>query len=128
MGKSSSMSSLPFPSSVPKKLFVPVIKGVGGESGKDIVVVSQVNSSSSFSSSSSLSSLPSVTPAVNPATTTQESSVVIHASDEKKLNPQEQFEALTNDDYPKIFGMSKDEFLKLPQWRQLNLKKKANMF
>lgn len=35
---------------------------------------------------------------------------------------------LSDSDFIKVFGITKDNFVTLPQWKQLNLKKEKGMF
>ncbi|KAM4581996.1 advillin [Fundulus diaphanus] len=42
--------------------------------------------------------------------------------------PSEKEKHLSDPDFASIFGMTKDNFTSLPQWRQLNLKKKKGLF
>ncbi|KAG9260445.1 advillin [Astyanax mexicanus] len=46
----------------------------------------------------------------------------------KGVNPSEREKHLSDEDFQFIFGMSKNEFSSLPQWKQLNIKKKNKMF
>ncbi|XP_027857550.1 advillin [Xiphophorus couchianus] len=44
------------------------------------------------------------------------------------VDPSEKEKHLTDADFTSIFGFSKDDFVSLPQWKQLNLKKKKGLF
>ena len=35
---------------------------------------------------------------------------------------------LSDDDFIRAFGIEKDEFLRLPKWKKLDLKKRASLF
>lgn len=44
------------------------------------------------------------------------------------VDPSEKEKHLSDADFASLFGMTKDEFVGLPQWRQLNLKKEKGLF
>uniref|UniRef100_A0AAR2LYG0 HP domain-containing protein n=1 Tax=Pygocentrus nattereri TaxID=42514 RepID=A0AAR2LYG0_PYGNA len=44
------------------------------------------------------------------------------------VNPKEREKHLSDADFLAVFGMSKDEFFSLPQWKQWNVKKKHGLF
>ena len=44
------------------------------------------------------------------------------------VNPAEKEKHLNDDDFQKALGMSKDEWKKVPKWKQQNIKRKANLF
>ncbi|XP_047202715.1 advillin [Girardinichthys multiradiatus] len=46
----------------------------------------------------------------------------------KGVDPSEKEKHLSDADFSSLFGMTKDNFASLPQWKQLNLKKKTGLF
>ena len=44
------------------------------------------------------------------------------------VNPTEKEKHLNDDDFQKALGMNKDEWKKVPKWKQQNIKRKANLF
>ncbi|KAM6928143.1 advillin [Xenentodon cancila] len=46
----------------------------------------------------------------------------------KGVDPTQKEKHLSDADFTSVFGISKDDFVKLPQWKQLNMKKEKKMF
>ncbi|KAK5615663.1 hypothetical protein CRENBAI_023637 [Crenichthys baileyi] len=46
----------------------------------------------------------------------------------KGVDPSEKEKHLSDADFSSLFGMTKDNFASMPQWKQLNLKKKTGLF
>ncbi|XP_062842397.1 advillin isoform X2 [Trichomycterus rosablanca] len=46
----------------------------------------------------------------------------------QEVKPNQREKHLSDEDFSSLFGMSKDEFFSLPQWKQLDIKKKAGLF
>ncbi|XP_047439510.1 advillin [Mugil cephalus] len=44
------------------------------------------------------------------------------------VDPSQKEKHLSDSDFSTVFGMTKDDFVSLPQWKQLNLKKKNGLF